>query len=279
MTISDALKLCRERLASCSDEAAFEAHLIIMKATGLDRPVILSHPERELSPEAGAELLRMLDGREKGTPLPYLLGSWSFFGFDFRVTPAVLIPRPETELMVERAAGRLKRHPDKIRVADIGAGSGCIGITLLKLFPDLRCTAVDISRDALLVARENALALGVMERYETVQGDLTAALSDADVICANLPYIPTETCALLDVARQEPMLALDGGADGFDLYRKMFADIAAKPRKPGLILCELEYRQRRLALETAARFFPGAALQVEEDLAGMPRLLTVDFEA
>ncbi len=280
MTLEEALRSLRKRLSFCSDEADFEANLILMKATGLERSVLLSHPEREMTCEAQRVMETLVSGREQGTPLPYLLGSRGFFGLDFKVTPAVLIPRPETEMLVETALEWLHENPDVCEGADIGTGSGCIAVSLLKTCSRLHMKAVDISEDALAVARENAASHEVCDRFLPIQGNLCEPLHPLPgLICANLPYIPSQTCAELETAKHEPLSALDGGTDGFALYREMFADISSRiPGGAMLILCEIEYRQRELAPETAALFFPQAGIRVENDLAGFPRLLRIEIK-
>ena len=160
---------------------------------------------------------------------------------------------------------------------DIGTGSGCIAVSLLLDRPDLRMTAVDRSREALKTAVGNAVNLGCGERFFPVLGDLASALRGGSaLICANLPYIPSETCGDLEAARFEPLSALDGGEDGFELYRRLFADLAPRMKPGSLLLCEIEYRQEQLAAETAAAYFPNADIRVMKDLAGQPRLLRIE---
>ncbi len=277
MNLSEALRQTRSALESVTDEAPLEARVLVEKAAGVSRSELLTHPERELSAEQSAALAELTARRSQGTPLPYLLGEWGFFGHMFRVNPAVLIPRPETELLVEEASAWLKRHPEIRMGYDIGTGSGCIAVSLLLDRPDLRMTAVDRSREALKTAVMNARELGCGERFFPVLGDLASALRGGSaLICANLPYIPSETCEGLEAARFEPLSALDGGADGFALYRRLFADLAPRIQPGSLLLCEIEYRQEQLAAETAAAYFPNADIRVLRDLAGQPRLLRIE---
>lgn len=269
-------RFLRAELCACSDEAGLEAQLILKKVTGLERPVLLSHPERLLTDSEKEEALALLEARKRGEPLPYLLGRWEFYGSSFRVNSSVLIPRPETELMVEAALGWLRKHPACHRFWDIGTGSGCIGISLLLARADLCCVAADISLTALRTARKNALDHGCSERFDPVCGDLSTALSGpVELVCANLPYIPSAGCDGLEAARYEPLNALDGGADGFDFYRVLFGELREKTADDFLILCEIEYSQRNLALRTAREYFPEAETLVEPDLAGLPRLLSI----
>ena len=277
MNLSEALRRTRSALESVTDEAPLEAQLLVEKAAGVSRSALLTHPERELTAEQSAALAELTARRSQGTPLPYILGEWGFYGHMFRVNPAVLIPRPETEMLVEEASAWLKRHPEIRMGYDIGTGSGCIAVSLLFDRPDLRMTAVDRSREALKTAVTNARNLGCGERFFPVLGDLASALRGGSaLICANLPYIPSETCEDLEAARFEPLSALGGGADGFELYRRLFADLAPRIQTGSLLLCEIEYRQEKLAADTAAAYFPNADIRVMKDLAGQPRLLRIE---
>ena len=276
MNLTDAARHFASNLNPVTEDAVLEARLIIQKVTGLSRPVLLSHPERLLSESEITAIQSLVEQRIRGIPLPYLLGEWEFFGHPFFVNPSVLIPRPETELLVEQASSWLMKHPAICRGFDIGTGSGCIAISLLLAHPELQMYAVDIRRDTLRTAVSNAVRHGCRERFHPVQADIFSALKcEAHLICANLPYIPTKTCSLIEPARFEPMTALDGGADGFELYRLLFEQITDKIRGDYLIACEIEYRQREQALKTAETFFPESQILVLEDLAGQPRLLLI----
>lgn len=276
MNLGDLIRRVSYDLKDITEDAALEARLIIQKATGLSRPVLLSHPELEVSEEELQKILEMTSRRETGFPLPYILGEWEFYGHSFFVDPSVLIPRPETELLVEEAAGWLKMHPSVHSGFDIGTGSGCIAISLLLERKNLQMTAVDLQRNALKTACKNAGRHNVSERFNAVQCNLFSAFTEPfSLLCANLPYIPSETCKTIDPARFEPISALDGGPDGFELYRLLFRQIADKMNKESLILCEIEYRQRETALQTAAGFFPNSRISVLNDLAGQPRVLKI----
>lgn len=276
MRIGDSLKFFSDELAYFTDDPALEARLIIQQVTGLSRPVLLSHPERELSDSEVSRIRELCGRRKEGFPLPYLLGEWEFYGRSFFVDPSVLIPRPETELLVEKASAFLKSHLDINFVYDIGTGSGCIAISLLCEFSGLKAAAVDLHKDALLTACRNADRHGVRDRFVPVQADLFSAFASTPyLLCANLPYIPSETCKTIEPARFEPLSALDGGRDGFEFYRLLFQQIQHKIVDESLILCEIEYRQRELALQTASEFFPECRIEVLDDLAGQPRILEI----
>ena len=279
MNIGEALRHFRSELFGSADDPSLETQLIFQKATGLSRPVLLSHGERLLDPAAESEIREMIRRRKEGFPLPYLLGAWEFYGHTFEVDPSVLIPRPETELLVEHAEAWLRKHPEVHRGFDIGTGSGCIAISLLLDFPELCMTAVDIRPDTLRTAKRNAERHHCSERFFPVRASLFSAFTgNAELVCANLPYIPSRTCPEIEPAKYEPLTALDGGPDGFDLYRLLFQQLAHKITEGSLILCEIEYRQGELAAETAREYFPGKPVSILEDLAGQPRLLRIGGE-
>ena len=277
MNLGEEIRSISAELTDITEDAALEARLIIQKATGLSRPVLLSHPEREVSERDLLRISELTEKRKTGFPLPYILGEWEFYGHPFYVDPSVLIPRPETELLADEALAWLKKHPSVDSGFDIGTGSGCIAISLLLARPDLRMTAVDLHREALFTACRNADRHSVSHRFSPVQCDLFSPFSGRfSLLCANLPYIPTETVLEIEPGRFEPFSALDGGTDGFELYRLLFGQIADKMNEECLILCEIEYRQRDLALQTASLFFPNCSAEVLEDLAGQPRILRIE---
>ncbi len=252
--------------------------------------------------EAGARRL------EAGEPLPYLLGHWEFFGLDFIVTPAVLIPRPETELMVEQALRWLQarfgtRDVSACRVVDVGCGSGCVAIALAANFRGLpratsrglHVTAVDLSPQALEVARRNVERHALAGRVTLVQADMLPPQPPVfDLICANLPYIPSAKLDDLSVARWEPRSALDGGPDGLALIRRLLQQAAERlaERSPapvfgaggGLLLLEIELSQGMAVALLARQAFSrweeqGGNVQVDvlPDLAGLDRLVRVEI--
>ena len=252
MNIQDSIRHFSSALTEISDDALLETRLILQKAAGLSRSAVLSHPERELTENEVTAISDMVQNRAAGFPLPYILGEWEFYGHSFTVNPAVLIPRPETELLVEEACAWIKHHPYVSLGYDIGTGSGCIAISLLLENKNLRMAAVDLHRSALCTAISNAERHRVQDRFFPVQSSLFSSFTDgAQLICANLPYIPSETCKTIEPARFEPLSALDGGDDGFELYRLLFQQLSNKMKKEYLILCEIEYRQHALALESA----------------------------
>ncbi len=264
------------RLARGSDTAALDAQVLLAHVLGRTRSWVMAHPEFALSSDQKNQVDQALEQLENGQPLPYVLGSWEFFGLDFALTPAVLIPRPETELLVEKALQWLRAQGQTgLKAADIGAGSGCIAIALAVNSPGLHVIASDISSAALQVARQNARAHGVAERVHLVQADLLSAFSPGlDLVCANLPYIPTSRLASLAVYGCEPTLALDGGEHGLTLIHRLLQQAKAILRR-GCLLLEIEASQGEAARSLAQEAFPQARVEVVQDLAGNDRMVRV----
>lgn len=276
--ISETLDDLRQRLAQVSQSPDLDSQVLLAHILDKSRAWILAHPENSLTNEETLALEAAVTRLETGTPLPYVLGQWEFFGLKFRITPETLIPRPETELLVENALTWLDHHP-KCRLAlDVGTGSGCIAIALASRIPDLKIIATDISLSALDVARMNALQLGTLQQVEFLQANLIPPVqSKFNLICANLPYIPTTTLHNLKVYGKEPELALDGGEDGLDLIRS-FIYLAAHSVSPGgLILIEIESSQGGAGSSLAKTTFPDAHVQILSDLAGLDRLLRIQI--
>lgn len=258
-----------------------EGQVLLAHVTGRSRSWLLAHPETRLTPEQEQVLETATRQLQNGVPLPYIIGHWEFFGLDFNVSPDVLIPRPETELLIETALAWARTHSPLgpcYRFIDIGTGSGIIPVTLAVHVPSAEILATDISPAALSVARQNAEKHGVEGRIRFIEADLLPEhiqRSTFDVLTANLPYIPTDTLKELDVFGKEPTLALDGGPDGLNLIRQLLADITEKQVTVGLILLEIENRQGRAVEALARQRFPAAGIQIKKDLAGHDRLAVI----
>lgn len=277
------------QLADHSDTPELDAQVLLAHAMAKPRTWILAHPEAKLSTEQNRIIQEASRQMQSGVLLPYVLGHWEFFGLELEVTPDVLIPRPETELLVEHALQwlqALQARQDsflaELRAADVGTGSGCIAVALAMQIPDLYLLATDISYPALQGARRNAQKFGVDRRIDFVQCDLLPPHPDPlpteshfDLICGNLPYIPTETLRGLRVYGREPILALDGGPDGLDIIRRLF-QLAPDWLSPGgMILFEIEASQGNAALSLVYDTFSQATVHLHQDLAGHDRLLQV----
>jgi release factor glutamine methyltransferase len=280
LTLAKVLSGLALQLSGVSETPLLDAQVLAADLLGVRRAWILAHPEAELSAEQGQAFEASGHRLVQGEPLPYVLGHWEFYGLDFRVSPAVLIPRPETELLVGQALTWLwERHSLSAGglAADVGCGSGCIAAALAQNFPTLRVIASDRSLPALDVAVQNIARHGLEGRVALVQADLLPALSaPLDLVCANLPYIPTGSLRATRPARWEPVQALDGGEDGLELIQRLLEQLsaAASPlAASGLALLEIEASQGEQALELARRFFPGAESAVLPDLSGRNRCL------
>jgi release factor glutamine methyltransferase len=261
-------------------EARLEAELLVGEVARQGRAALLAHLEHPLAPEQEQRLGAFLARRLKREPLAYILGRKEFYGLEFAVRPGVLIPRPETELLVESVLARIAHIRERgvePRVADIGTGCGNIAIAIAVHAPDVRIYAVDSSPEALAVARENAGRLGVSERVTLLPGDLLSPLPEqVDIVAANLPYVPSGRLrSLQPELRWEPVEALDGGADGTDVLRRLLLQSQARLKKEGVLLLEIDPEQRDALTCEVLRRFPNARITVEKDLAGLDRMLVV----
>ena len=209
-----------------------------------------------------------------GRPLPYVLGHWEFFGRRYKVTPDVLIPRPETESLVELALAHAK-NLNNPKIVDIGTGSGAIAISLAAELPAAQVYASDISRNALHIAQENAQRLG-QPQIHFLQADLLASFkAEFDLICANLPYIPTGKLQDLAVARWEPQTALDGGESGLNFIKTLLDQSRGRLAENGVILLEIESSLGATSLAAAEEAFPAARISLIQDLSGRDRIIEI----
>ena len=270
------------RLAPISDSPALDASVLIAHVVNKPRTWVMAHPELTLTTEQQKQLDDALEQLEKGEPFPYALGHWEFFGLDFDVTPDVLIPRPETELLVEKAIIWLQESTVRRTIADIGTGSGAIAVSLAVNIPDADILATDISPKALQVAKRNAEKLGASHHIEFVECDLLPNKSafvnrhlPFDLVCANLPYIPTKTLSQLPVFGREPTVALDGGADGLDLFRRLLKVAPDWLAPNALILLEIEATLGIQVLNLAYDMFGQVEILLHQDLTRRDRLLEI----
>jgi release factor glutamine methyltransferase len=275
--LGDYLASISDKLKPFSDTPSMDASVLLAGLLGKPRAWVIAHPEASLISAERAVLENALKRLEGGEPLPYILGHWEFYGLDFLLNPATLIPRPETELLVEQALEWLKDHPDRRRIADVGTGSGCIAISLACHLPDLQIIATDISGLALQAALANARRHGVSGPITFIQGNLLDGVAaQFDLICANLPYIPAETLRSLPVYNREPDLALDGGADGLDLIQELLRMAPQRLAQGGRLLMEIEASQASIVSFLAREVFAEQGVSVLKDSAGKERLLVVD---
>jgi len=236
MTIREALE------DSKLDE--LEVEIILASLLNKDRSFIYAHPEYRLAHSVLNKLTNRLRRRSKGEPLAYILGYKEFYGLKFFVDKHVLIPRPETETLVDETLSWIKKQGLTSQViCDVGTGSGCIAISLAKHLPSARIYAIDLSKTALEVAKKNAKLHGVAEKIIFLQGNLLLSLPEkVDILVANLPYIPTKSISSLqtEIRDWEPKEALDGGPDGMALYDSLFEQSKLKLKPHGIVFYECD---------------------------------------
>jgi release factor glutamine methyltransferase len=298
-TIGEHLAAALDRLrASGSESARLDAELLMANALGIERTTVLAHPEAAVGPEAAALLLDGVARRAAGEPVAYIRGIKEFHGVALAVDARALIPRPETEVLVDLALGtigdRLARAPrppgtPSLAVADVGTGSGAIGVALAValrrrgMLGEVEIVASDASDEAADLARENAVAQGVGDRVGVVSADLLPTpgrpagllvVADRfDVVCANLPYIPSSVVPELPVAASfEPRAALDGGPDGLDVIRRLLLVLPERVAADGVALVEIGDQQGPAIREAVAERLPGWDVRIEPDLSGRPRV-------
>lgn len=265
----------RQRLKSHSDTPYLDAQVLLGEVLQKPRSWILSH-QPDLNESQRAQINQMVDTVQQGIPLPYVIGHWEFYKLDFKLSPSVLIPRPETEFIVEKAAAWLKLHPTLRWAADVGTGSGCIAVSLASLIPDLNLIASDISSQALNTAVENARIHQVDDRVSFVQMDLlTGVRTKFDILLANLPYIPTDKLKQLAVFGQEPRIALDGGSEGLDYLERFLSQVKTRLSSNGLVCLEIDETRGKESKALANTHFPTAAISLEKDLSGLDRYLFI----
>ena len=269
-----------ELRAAGSPMPALDAQLWLGAVCELGRTQVLAHPERELS---AAELARFESGLARlaaGEPLAYLTGRIEFYSLTFEVSPDTLIPRPETEHLVELAL-ELAAALVAPRIADVGTGSGCIAVALAANNPAAHVVAIDASEAALRVAGRNAAAHGVAGRFQLLHGDLLAPLdAPVDLICANLPYVSDAEYEALpaSVRDYEPAGALRGGPDGLRLIEELLAQAPGALRAGGWVLLEIGAAQGEAAVGLARRYFPAGSVELRQDYAGRDRLVVVSTD-
>lgn len=273
------LKAARARLADTSSTASLDAQLLMADVIEADRAHVIAHPERELTDDQAARFAALTERRSAGEPMAYIFGRRAFYDREMLVSPAVLIPRPETEMLVELAIGAAQTRRTDCVAVDIGTGSGAIAVTFAAHVPQATVYAVDLSAAALALARQNAELNQVQITF--MAGDLLAPLIErgitVNVLLANLPYITSEEVPQLDVSRYEPTLALDGGADGLDLIRRLMQDAPRVLRSGGLVLLEIGAEQGPACAALVAAALPQAQVAIIQDYAGLDRIVRAEM--
>jgi release factor glutamine methyltransferase len=278
-TIGDVLADAKQRIAPISASASLDAQLMLAHVIGENRAHIIVHPERMLTSEQAEQYEKLVARRADGEPIAYILGSRAFYDREFIVTPAVLIPRPETEHLLEMALDFVKEGHSPVTVVDVGTGSGALAITLAANAPQAIVHAIDISPDALAIAKLNAQENEVSITFH--QGNLLQPLIKkeirVDLVMANLPYIASEEVPILAVSKHEPRLALDGGPDGLDLIRELMKQVPLSVNSGGLILLEIGAEQgaeTRLLVEEMEMDYK---IEIHKDYAGHDRIVWISL--
>jgi release factor glutamine methyltransferase len=268
-------RLARQGIA----DASLEAEVLHRHVLGLNRAGFFSTFQSPLEPSVLHAIAALAERRLSGEPLAYIVGHREFYGLDFAVNEHVLVPRQETELLVDLT---LKAVADmgleRPHIADAGTGSGAIAIALAKHLQSATVYATDISREALDIAAANCRAHGVADRVRLLHGDLLAPLDGAvDVIVSNPPYIPSAVLnSLAPELKREPRLALDGGADGLDVIRCLLAQAPGRLSPGGLLVMELSPEQREPVAALARQAMPDAGIAFSRDLLDLVRAVTVE---
>jgi release factor glutamine methyltransferase len=258
------------------------AELLLMHALGRDRTWLYSYTETLLEPAAAEKYFALIARRAAGEPTQYLTGKQEFWGLEFEVNPAVLIPRPETEHVIEVALERLgPRGADApLSVADVGTGSGCIAVALARELPSAEIFATDISEAALEVAGRNAARHGVSDRIHFINCDLLSGVADAekqfDLIVSNPPYVARDDAGQLqrEVRDHEPDAALFGGPTGVEIYSRLIEEAGSLLRRGGILVLELGYNSAQHVERLLKQGLGWTNVKITNDLAGIPRVIS-----
>ncbi len=273
MTIRNSINWAKEQLKYACEQPRFEAEILLMYYLGVDRPYLMLHEDDEVADISVYEIL--VARRASHEPMEYITGKADFYDFELSVSPAVLIPRPETELLVDKVAEIVSRG-ECMNIAEIGIGSGAISIALARKFPDLKIVASDISKEALEIARINIERYGLTDRIRLVHTSLLDGIDNRfDMIVSNPPYIPKSTPLAPNVAEYEPHTALYSGEEGSELLREII--LLAKERRVKYLACEMGYDQKK-PIESFARGIGEESIEFYKDYSGLDRGFVVRFE-
>jgi release factor glutamine methyltransferase len=275
VTLKQAVLRARDILKANQDieEPFLESEVLLRCILQIDRASFFINLDQELDPQKETEYTKWIERRLGGEPLAYIIHNREFYNLDFYVDQRVLIPRPETELLVEETINFSKNHPVTL-IADIGTGSGIIAVSLALHLPAIKIMASDISISALQVAKINCSKHGVDKRVLLLEGDLLYPLPEpVDVLIANLPYVRKADLSRMPSARFEPLIALDGGEGGLDHVFRFCDQVSAKIRPGGCLLMELGMGQCETVKEYLTRLFPLSTVEILADLAGIERVV------
>ena len=282
MNLAEALNDASSRLRDAGiDDARLEAEVLLRHSLGITREGLYARLQEPLEARSEQDYESLTTRRLAHEPTAYIIGHREFFGQEFACSPAALIPRPETELLVETALAWIKRQGstvEELRAIDVGTGSGVIAVALAAQFPELHIVATDVSAEALRLARRNATAHRVSERIEFVEGSLLEPVQGTfDLIIANLPYIPSRTYNTLppEIREYEPEVALLAGRRGTAANEELLQQARGRLSSGGMLLAEHAWNQGGALRRAAADHFPTADIEARRDLAGHERILVV----
>jgi release factor glutamine methyltransferase len=295
LIVEEVLRAATARLTTSGSESArLDAELLLGHVLEVDRTAVLAHPEAQLSTDQAARFDAAVERRVSGEPVAYIRGFKEFYGLAFAIDSRALIPRPETERLVEVAVAEVMRRltasprdrdDPPIRIADIGTGSGAVAVALIvalrkqKVRDEFSVFATEISPEALDLARENAVGHAAADHLRFVEADLLPPYIEApfDLVLANLPYVRSDVVPTLPIAASfEPRVALDGGADGLDVVRRLLERLGDGALAPdGEALLEIGADQEAAIAAAVTDVLPGWSCRVERDLAGLPRVARI----
>jgi len=276
----EALQQGKRLLSPLSDEPGVDAELLLRHVLHFDRGQLYRRLTEPIDLPFEEAYRSLIARRAAHEPTPYILGHKEFFGLDFDVTPAAIIPRPETEMLVEEAIAFVQNRPadQVVTIADVGTGCGAIAVSLNHLLPSAQLISIDASADALALARRNADHHPSAQPIRFLQGDLLDPVDPPlDLILANLPYIPTAQWAQLppEIREREPRNGLDGGPDGLRQIARLLAMAPPYLAENGGIILEVGDEQSSAATTLALEAFPDSQVRIEKDLAGLDRVLVI----
>lgn len=277
LTVHDLLLEGRSRLVSAgADTPWLDSEVLLCQALAISRTHLLASLPNTVSDASARVFHELLERRVLREPLAYITGTKEFWHRGFKVAPGVLIPRPESELLVERALAMV--NGQRVRIADVGTGSGCLAITLALESPSSSVLGIDNSSEALRIARENARLLEVGSNLEVVYGDLLGNVDGPlDIVIANLPYVCSDEIETLqpEIRRWEPREALDGGPDGLDVVRRLLWQVSKRAFETKRVLLEIDPRQFDMLLCETRVLLPGYDIRGHYDLAGLLRVAEI----
>ena len=278
MTIKEALSRARKILADNNfEDPPLESELLLREALKIDRVQLYLGLDHELSPDQCEKFWHLVKRRLNHEPIAYIIGHREFYGLDFYVDPNVLIPRPESELLVEKALELAQNHAVST-IAEVGTGCGAIAISLALSLPQAKIYATDISAAALRIALYNCQKHGVVNRVCLLEGDMLDPLPEpVDLVVANLPYVRESELTQINTLNFEPSLALNGGHDGLEKIRQLCPHITGKLRPGGYLLLEIGQGQGGAVTAFLHSLLPSAEIELAPDLSGIDRVVSLSI--